>query len=584
MSGIIIEIGAETAGAIKGIAGVQQALKSNLSGAEKFSAGVKGAFLPAVGVLGGLGAAAFAASQKAADLAETQSKVGVIFGDSAGKLDAWAKAAPTALGQTQQAALDAASQFATMGQAAGLSGDDLVSFSTQLTTLGSDLASFNNTSPEEAVAALGAALRGESEPLRKYGVMLNDATLKAEATKLGIYDGNGALTDQQKILAAQSAIMAKTKNAQGDFARTADGAANKQRILTATMEQTTTELGNVFLPILQTVTNALAAFAGWVRDNQPLVLALAGVIGGLAAAIVAINIAMKIQAAVTAAMTIAQWALNSAFLANPLTWVVIAIVAFIAAIVLLWNNCETFRNIVIGVWEAVKNAIGVVVNWFKETIWPKLKFVIDLIAAYYRGLFRIVKWAWDRIYSAIEFVVNWFKENVWPTLSAVIDWISDYFQRLWDGITIIWGGIRTAIQIVADWFKNTLLPLIQGPIDTLKALFQALWDTISSVFENIKNKITDVWGIVSGPIEKIGNFIGNAVGGAWNWFTGGDTGGGDSTTQTTRARSLTVNGGAAASNSPQVTVNVNTGIGDPVAIARQIRQTLRADFLKTGTA
>jgi hypothetical protein len=75
---------------------------------------------------------------------------------------------------------------------------ELATFSNDFTALASDLASFNNTTPEEAINAIGSALRGESEPLRKYNVLLNDAKLKAAALELGIYSGSGALTDQQK--------------------------------------------------------------------------------------------------------------------------------------------------------------------------------------------------------------------------------------------------------------------------------------------------------------------------------------------------------------------------------------------------
>jgi hypothetical protein len=129
--------------------------------------------------------------------------------------------------------MDGAATFAIFGQAAGLAGQDLVGFSTDLVQLASDLASFNNTSPEEAIQAIGAALRGESEPIRAYGVLLDDATLKARAFEMGIYDGTGVLTQQQRVLAAQAEILAQTTTQQGDFARTADGAANAQRIATA---------------------------------------------------------------------------------------------------------------------------------------------------------------------------------------------------------------------------------------------------------------------------------------------------------------------------------------------------------------
>lgn len=201
------------------------------------------------------GAAAFKAIQAASDLEEAQAKVGQIFGDSARLVEEFASDAAKSLGQSKQAVLDAAGVFGTFGKAAGLGGNDLALFSNSFTALATDLASFNNTSPEEAVQAIGAALRGEAEPLRKYGVLLDDATLKAAALELGIYDGSGALTQQQKILAAQKVIWEQTTDAQGDFARTSKGLANQSRILRAQLSNITAEIGAKLLPIAVKIAN-----------------------------------------------------------------------------------------------------------------------------------------------------------------------------------------------------------------------------------------------------------------------------------------------------------------------------------------
>src|SRR5205085_11909783 len=147
--------------------------------------------------------------------------------------------------------LDAAGTFGTFGKAAGLSGDDLVSFATGFNGLSTDLASFFNSSPEEAMEAISSGLRGEAEPLRKYGVLLDDAQLPQEALKQGlIKTTKDALTPQQKILAAQALIYAQTKDAQGDFAKTSGGLANQQRILSAQWKEAKTRLGTTLLPFV----------------------------------------------------------------------------------------------------------------------------------------------------------------------------------------------------------------------------------------------------------------------------------------------------------------------------------------------
>jgi hypothetical protein len=192
---------------------------------------------------------AYKSIQKASDFNEAISKNAVVFGAISKEVENFAQTANRALGLSETAALKAAGTFATFGKSAGLAGKDLSDFSTSLVTMAADLASFNNTSVDEAINALGSALRGEAEPLRKYGVLLDDATLKAAATELGIYSGNKALTAQQKVLAAQKVIFDQTADAQGDFSRTSTGLAAQQKILGATLENIQTNLGQAFLPI-----------------------------------------------------------------------------------------------------------------------------------------------------------------------------------------------------------------------------------------------------------------------------------------------------------------------------------------------
>lgn len=231
----------------------------------KTVAGALGGFTLAVGTVQSvLGPAIKAAS----NMEESLSKVNVVFGKGARDVEKFASSAAKNLGQSKQAVLEAAGVFGTFGKAAGLAGTDLAVFSNDFTQLATDLASFNNTTPEEAVQAIGAALRGESEPLRRYGVLLNDATLKQEAMTLGIYDGKGALTSQQKILAAQSAIYKQTNDAQGDFMRTSDGLANSTRTLSATFKDLQAKFGAAFLEQAKTATQNIN-FLAQAFNNLP---------------------------------------------------------------------------------------------------------------------------------------------------------------------------------------------------------------------------------------------------------------------------------------------------------------------------
>jgi phage-related protein len=222
--------------------------KSVASAATKIA---KSVALLAVGAAVAIGGLLASTIGPASDLAETANKIETVFEGSADAVNKFAANAAVGFGQTKQAALDAAATFGIFGKSAGLSGDELADFSTNLVGLTSDLASFYNTSPEEAADALASALRGQSLPMQKYGVLLNDATLKQKAFEMGLIKTNkAALTPQQKILAANAVILEQTSVAQGDFARTSGGLANQQRILRAQLENMRTTIGTGLLPVV----------------------------------------------------------------------------------------------------------------------------------------------------------------------------------------------------------------------------------------------------------------------------------------------------------------------------------------------
>jgi hypothetical protein len=321
---------------------------------QKAQFALKKAALPATAALAGLAAAAGPAISAASDLGENLSKVNVIFGEGAAEVEKFAASAAKSMGQSKNAVLTAAGTFGTFGKAAGLTGKDLAGFSNDFTALASDLASFNNTTPEQAVQAIGAALRGESEPLRQYGVLLNDASLKAAALELGIYDGSGALTDQQKILAAQKVIFEQTTDAQGDFARTSDGLANSQRTLTAQMENLQVSIGQALLPVVEAILPLVQSFAAWAADNPQTFLAIAGAIGAVAAAIVVTNIAMAL---------------------NPFALIAAGIALLVVALVTAYNKFEWFR-------DGIKAIVNTVIGFFAGMVNAAIGAVNAIISAY----------------------------------------------------------------------------------------------------------------------------------------------------------------------------------------------------------
>jgi hypothetical protein len=252
---LIVE--ADTKGAVREIdkfgKATNKSLTSTQKGLDKFGAGLTKAGIGMLGV-GTVAAVGLASAAKSAsDLGEVMSKNTVVFGQSAAKVEEFAENAAE-IGQSKKAALEAATGFGNLFVSMGLATDKSADMSVELTKLGSDLASFSNTSPEEAIEALSAALIGEAEPIRKYGVLLDDATLKQKALSMGLIETTGGvLPPAVRAQAAYAAILEQTKTAQGDFARTGDSAANQQRKLTASFENLKAEIGQGALPVMETL-------------------------------------------------------------------------------------------------------------------------------------------------------------------------------------------------------------------------------------------------------------------------------------------------------------------------------------------
>ena len=187
----------------------------------------------------------------ASDLGESVSKSRQIFANNSKDVESWAGSLAKSFGQSKAQALEAATSFGAVFNVLGIGKKESAEMSKSLVELASDMASFNNTSVDDALTAIGAGLRGEAEPLRRFAVLLDDATLKQKAMEMGLYSGTGSLSVQQKSMAAYEVILEQTASAQGDFARTSEGAANSQRILAAEAENAGAEIGNSLLPVYE---------------------------------------------------------------------------------------------------------------------------------------------------------------------------------------------------------------------------------------------------------------------------------------------------------------------------------------------
>lgn len=254
----------------------------------KISSGLAGAFKTLGAAAAGVGVAKFFKDSigAATDLNEQVSKSGVVFGQSAGKVLEFGKNAATSIGASNREAVQAAGTFGNLLKSTGIAADEAANMSIEMVQLAGDLASFNNVPIADALDAIRSGLVGETEPLKRFAVNLNEATLKQEAMRLGLSDGKGVLDANAKSQAAYSIIMRQTTDAQGDYLRTADSLANRQRTLSALFEDAKATIGQALLPVMkefvQIATDLIPTLTGVATSVANIAAAAGGAIAPVA--------------------------------------------------------------------------------------------------------------------------------------------------------------------------------------------------------------------------------------------------------------------------------------------------------------
>jgi hypothetical protein len=202
----------------------------------------------------------------ATNLQEQQSRATQIFDESAASINRWSEGLASSFGIAQAQALEFAGTFGLLFRNTGSTAEEAERFSTQLVELAADLASFNNTNVDDALNSLRSGLTGEIEPLRRFGVFLSEARTQQRALADSGKGTVDALTNQEKVLARLELIMQDTTRAQGDFERTSDGLANKQRIAAAEAANLATSIGKGLAPAMEIATIAAIGLTGGLND------------------------------------------------------------------------------------------------------------------------------------------------------------------------------------------------------------------------------------------------------------------------------------------------------------------------------
>lgn len=339
------------------------------------------------------------AIEQASNLEETANKVAVVFDQSAHAIRQWAQTTVESAGLSRQAAMDAAAAFGNLLVTMGMGQQEAARYSQELVELAADLASFHNVSLAEAIRALQSGLVGETEPLRRFGVLLNETTVRAAALRMGIAGAKGELSESQKVLARLNEIFRQTATAQGDFDRTAQSLANTQRRFQAALDDLRASLGQALLPAMTQLANAAtAALVAFQKLPEGLREGIA-VFGALGAALAVL---LPVLGGVAAAV---------ATLGAPVVAVVAALGALAAAVVLVarhWDQLAERMPRLAGVLSAIGSAIRAVIDrldnlgrallvtareglaiWQRELerVWLSLRTTAELAGAVLSGRF-----------------------------------------------------------------------------------------------------------------------------------------------------------------------------------------------------
>ena len=344
--------------------GIDRAIKEfqQLEGAgAKTAFALKKAFVPALAVLGGLAGGLGLATKAASEDQKAQDLLGQQLRTSAGATDEAIAGNELFISSMSRTFAVADDQLRpAMSNLARSTGS--VEAAQGLMTTALDISAATGVDLETVTMALGKAYNGSTAALTKL-----DPSLK------GVIDSESSMTEITEALATSFGGAATVA------AESFEGRMTGMKIA---MDETKESIGAALLPVLEKLLEFLQPIAAWAQENTTAFLIIAGVIGAFAGAIVLANIAMKTFAIVQQIATGAVAAFNFVMNLNPISIIIIAVLLFVAALVVLYKKFDIVREVVDTVFKAIKT--GVTVS-------------LDFLVSYFNGILSIMKGIFNAI-------------------------------------------------------------------------------------------------------------------------------------------------------------------------------------------
>lgn len=210
-----------------------------------------------------LGTFAIESASKMDELANVTQQV---FESSTKEIEQWAKTIDKEVGRSIYQMQNFASVYGSMFKGAGFDTSFFKQISKDLATFTADFSSFFNVTDDEAFTAIKGALTGETEALKRYGLILNDTTMAEYALSKGIKEKWQELDTATKMQLRYNKLMEMTTYIQGDASRTIDGYANSLKKAEGLIDNIATAIGHKLLPFATKVVHMFNGIAEAVDD------------------------------------------------------------------------------------------------------------------------------------------------------------------------------------------------------------------------------------------------------------------------------------------------------------------------------
>lgn len=214
------------------------------------------------------------------DIQEVQNVVDVAFGSMSNMVEDFTATSIEKFGMSELSAKRTASTYMAMSKGMGLYGKEAAQMAIDAAARTGDIASFYNMKQEEADTLLKSIWTGETESLKRIGVVMTETNLQQYALEKGIRKSISAMNQQEKTLLRYAFVMEQTSLAAGDFERTQDSWANQTRILQENFKQLLSILGTgliqMLTPALQMLNRLIARLIEFAKKFQYVTAVLFG--------------------------------------------------------------------------------------------------------------------------------------------------------------------------------------------------------------------------------------------------------------------------------------------------------------------